>query len=63
MSQTEILRYLRRKKKPVDMQELIVKLPCNRASISRNCKKLRERNEVKYIKKREKSYEKFYYFL
>jgi len=63
MSQQEILEYLKKKKKPVDMQELIVNIPANRASISKNCRKLRNSKEVKYKKKKEKSYEKFFYFI
>jgi len=59
--------YLKKRKatknRPVDMQELIVKLPTNRASISRNCKKLRERGEIKHIQKKEKNYNKFLYFI
>jgi len=63
MCQNDILNYLKKKQKPVDMQELLVNIPANRASISRGCRKLRERSEVKFTKKRIKSYEKFMYFL
>lgn len=63
MCQQDIIKYLRKKGKPVDMRELMVNIPANRASISRNCRKLRERKEVKYVKKKERSYEKYYYLL
>ena len=67
MCQDEVLRYLIKRKatqkKPVDMQELIVAIPKNRNSISVNCRKLRERKEVKYIQKKEKSYKKYLYYL
>lgn len=63
MCQQDILNYLKKKREPVDMQELIMNIPANRASISRNCRRLRESNEVKYKKKKEKSYEKFFYFI
>lgn len=64
MCQQAIIKYLAKKKgKPVDMKELLIKLPANRASLSRSCKKLRECNEIKYKKKKERCYEKFVYFL
>ena len=63
MCQNDILNYLKKKQKPVDMRELLVNIPANRASISRNCRKLRERKEVRFKKEKIKSYEKFYYFL
>lgn len=67
MCQNEVLGYLARKKasrhNPVDMQELVVHIPANRSSISKNCRKLRERKEVNFVKKKEKSYEKFLYYL
>ena len=63
MCQDDIQKYLKGKRKPVDIQELITNIPANRSSISRNCKKLRESREVKFIKKKEKSYEKYLYFL
>lgn len=44
------------------MRELLVNIPANRASISRGCRKLRERNEIRFKKKKEGSYEKFLYF-
>jgi hypothetical protein len=63
MCQQEIINYVKRKRRPVDMRELIVNLPQNRASISRGCRKLREAKEIKFKKKKEKSYEKFFYFM
>jgi len=63
MSQIEVLRYLRIKKRPVDMQELLTAIPCNRATISKACAKLRKSKEVQFKKKKIKSYEKYFYFL
>jgi len=63
MTQEEIINYLKKRKKPVDMKELLINIPANRASISRGCKQLRKAREVKFVKKRIKSYEKFMYFL
>ena len=61
MCQQEIIDYLHKKKKPVDMRELLVNIPANRASISRSCRKLRDQKEVKFRKEKIKSYEKFIY--
>jgi len=63
MCQQEIINYLKKRKGPVDMRELIVNLPANRASISRGCRRLRETREVKFKKQKIKSYEKFIYFM
>jgi hypothetical protein len=63
MTQAEIINYLKQKNRPVDIQELLINIPCNRISISSNCKKLRERKEIKFMKKREKNYEKYVYFI
>jgi len=63
MGQAEIIKYLKKKKRPVDMKELLVNISGNRVSISRGCRKLRESKEVKFTKKKEKSYEKYYYTL
>ena len=63
MCQQEIINYLKKRKGPVDMKELIVNLPANRASISRGCRRLRETREVKFRKQKIKSYEKFIYFM
>ena len=60
MSQTEVILYLKKKKRPVDIKELLLVLPYNRATISRNCRKLRERKEVKY---KVKSGRRHLYFL
>jgi DNA-binding IclR family transcriptional regulator len=61
--QQDIINYLKKNGRPVDIQELLVNVPANRASISRNCKKLRESQEIKYVKKKEKCYEKYYYMI
>ena len=63
MSQQEIIKFLKKKKKPVDMQELLVAIPSNRASITRGCRKLIKSNEIKVKEKQVKNYKKFYYFL
>lgn len=63
MSQTEVLRYLRSKGRPVDMQELLRAIPCNRATISKACAKLRKSKEVRFKKQKIKSYEKYFYFI
>lgn len=63
MCQQEIMNYLSKKRKPVDMKELIINIPANRASISRGCRKLRENNEIGFKKQKIKSYEKFLYFM
>jgi len=63
MCQQEIINYLKRRGGPVDMKELIVNLPANRASISRGCRKLRETNDIRFKKQKVKSYEKFIYFM
>lgn len=63
MSQEEVIKYLKKRKKPVDMQELIINVPGNRASITRSCRKLKERNEIKYKEEKVKNYKKFFYFL
>jgi hypothetical protein len=62
MCQQEIINYVRRRRKPVDMRELLVNIPANRASISRGCRKLRETGDIKFKKQKIKSYEKFLYF-
>ena len=48
MSQKEVILYLQKKKKPVDIKELLLVLPYNRATISRNCRVLRKNKEIKY---------------
>ena len=67
MCQGDIVKYLREQKrignKGSDMQELMVHIPANRAAISRGCRKLRESGDVKFRKKKIKSYEKFIYSL
>lgn len=63
LCQQDIINYLKKKKRYVDMRELLVNIPANRASISRNCRKLRENKEVGFKKKTIKSYEKFLYFI
>lgn len=63
MCQEDIVNYLKKRGKPADMQDLLIHIPANRASISRNCRKLREARDIKYKKKKIKSYEKFVYFM
>lgn len=63
MCQQQIINYIRARGRHVDIQELIANIPANRASISRGCRKLRERKELKCMKKKIKNYEKFVYFL
>jgi len=49
MSQKEVLLYLKRKKKPVDIKELLLALPqMNRTNVSRACRKLRDTKEIKF---------------
>lgn len=67
MCQGAIINYLVRKKatkeKPVEINEFLANIPAQRRSISENCRKLRKSGGVKFQKKKEKSYEKYYYFL
>jgi len=50
MSQKEVIVYLKKKARPVDIKELLVALPYNRATISRSCRVLRKHKEIKYKK-------------
>ena len=63
MCQQAIINYIKRRRQPVDMRELIVNIPANRASISRGCRKLRENKDIRFKKQKIKSYEKFLYFI
>jgi hypothetical protein len=63
MSQEEILKYLKKIGKPVDIQQLLTVLPHNRATISKNCRRLRESKEIKFKIKKLKTREKFIYYL
>lgn len=63
MCQQEIMNYVKRRSQPVDMRELLVNIPANRASISRGCRKLRESKDIRFKKQKIKSYEKFIYFV
>jgi hypothetical protein len=48
MSQSDVIKYLKKMKMPVDINQMIIALPGNRASISRNCEKLRNSKEIKF---------------
>jgi hypothetical protein len=49
MCQEEILKALKKSKKPLDIIELmIITQNNNRATISRNCERLRKYNEIKF---------------
>ena len=63
MSQADIIKYLRKVKRPVDMLELVANLPYNRATISRNCNKLRKTGDVKYKKVQRDFYKLFIYYV
>jgi len=63
MCQSDIINYLKKKKRPVDMRELLVNIPANRSSISKSCSKLRKNHEVKFRKEKVGAYEKFIYSL
>jgi len=57
MSQQEVKEYLKRCEKPKTPKELAEVLDCNRHSINRNLRKLRESDpEVKFINTRSKKY-------
>ena len=62
MCQEEILNYLKKRKRPVDIRELLINIKANRASISRGCRRLRETKEVKYRRKKVGSYIKYIYY-
>jgi len=62
MSQEQIIKYLvNRKGKHVDIVELCSNLNINRSNITRACKKLRENNEIKFKKVKNKNFNKFIY--
>lgn len=63
MCQSDIIKYLIKRRKNVDMVELCKNIPVNRANISRACRKLRENKEVRFKKQRIEGGEKYIYFV
>jgi len=64
MSQEEIIKFLKKVNRPVDIKELMINFPTkSRVILSRNCRILRKYNEVKFKKVKEKYYLKYIYYL
>jgi hypothetical protein len=47
MSQGQIIKYLKKMNRPVDIHELIINVSANRSSITTNCRRLIKFNEIK----------------
>lgn len=59
MAQQDILNLLIKRREPMSLNDLSRSLNVNKTNIARACRKLRKNNEVRVIKRKEKSFTRY----